>query len=533
MSVLTGLYQLWIKRRYLSQLYVTIDADRAKRSWVRGNRHPRAVILFNGTDFTPGPLPAGLQATLNHLALPLHRSGDRLKLLCVADMHLGRVPARLHEDLVDRVAELGPSAAWRRAVELALDERVDGVLLAGDLVDGGNDFFEAFAHLRDGVRRLTEHGVQVVAVAGNHDPEVLARLVQVVPEVRLLGAGGAWECFDLRSASGARVRVVGWSFPRRLVEERPLAGGELVAALVEAAGSGPQPLTTLGLLHADRDVSGSRYAPVSSAELAAAPVDAWLLGHVHAPDAHLLEAQTDPSGLRGPGYRGGYLGSLCSNDPGEPGARGAWLLEVSPDGSLDLQHRCLTPLRWEYLELDVTELATPEDVEPALVRLLEELSQSLLDEGSNPLAVGCRVALTGRTPFRAELERLLANGPSGTRISHELVGVHFFVDEVRVQALPVVDLEELARRDDPVGLLAARIVALRQPGSALRERLVAAAIPKMGDLNKRSDYGGGALPVPEEDEVVDLLEDAALKALDALLAQVPPADGARGSGGAA
>src|SRR5690554_5016954 len=100
-------------------------------------------------------------------------------------MHLGRVPARLHEDLVDRVAELGPSAAWRRAVELALDERVDGVLLAGDLVDGGNDFFEAFAHLRDGVRRLTEHGVQVVAVAGNHDPEGLARLVQVVPEVRL------------------------------------------------------------------------------------------------------------------------------------------------------------------------------------------------------------------------------------------------------------------------------------------------------------------------------------------------------------
>ena len=55
----------------------------------------------------------------------------------------------------------------------------------------------------------------------------------------------------------------------------------------------------------------------------------------------------------------------------------------------------------------------------------------------------------------------------------------------------------------------------------------------MGDLNKRSDYGGGALPVPEEDEPAALLEDAALKALDALPAQVPPADGARGSGGAA
>src|SRR5690554_5534311 len=183
-------------------------------------------------------------------------------------MHLGRVPARLHGDLVDRVRELGPSAAWRRAVDLALAEGVDALLLAGDLVDGGNDFFEAFSHLRDGVRRLTEEGVQVVAVAGNHDPEVLARLVQVVPEVRLLGAGGRWECHDLVGSGGETVRVVGWSFPRRWVDASPLAGSDLATALEAAeeaaagavtgaaagAVAGAQPLATLGLLHADRDV---------------------------------------------------------------------------------------------------------------------------------------------------------------------------------------------------------------------------------------------------------------------------------------
>ncbi len=76
-------------------------------------------------------------------------------------------------------------------------------------------------------------------------------------------------------------------------------------------------------------------------------------------------------------------------------------------------------------------------------------------------------------------------------------------------------------------------MALRQPGSELRERLVAAAAPKMADLNQKSDFGGGALPAPEEDEVVALLETAALKALDALLAQMAPAAAAGGVGGAA
>src|SRR5690554_6851677 len=176
-------------------------------------------------------------------------------------------------------------------------------------------FFEAFSHLRDGVRRLTEEGVQVVAVAGNHDPEVLARLVQVVPEVRLLGAGGTWECHDLVGSGGETVRVVGWSFPRRRVDASPLAGSDLATALEAAeeaaagaaagAVAGAQPLATLGLLHADRDVSGSRYAPVTSAQLAAAPVDAWLLGHVHVPDPCGEELHGDTRG-----YRGGYLGSI-------------------------------------------------------------------------------------------------------------------------------------------------------------------------------------------------------------------------------
>lgn len=442
-----------------------------------------------------------------------------MRLLCVADVHLGRVPARLHEDLADRASELGAAAAWRRTVELALEERVAAVLLAGDLVDGGNDFFEAFAHLRDGVSRLTAAGIKVVAVAGNHDPEVLARLVKVVPDVTLLGADGAWQAWRLHDPEDESrfVRLVGWSFPERWVDGSPLADDGLAAAL-EASASGPPPLATIGLLHADRDQADSRYAPVTSAQLAAAPVDAWLLGHVHAP-------VFGEGGARG--YVGGYLGSLTANDPGEPGPRGAWLLEVGPGGELRFEHVSLAPLRWERLELDVTGWDSPAEVQTQLIESLEVLGQSLMEQGANPVAVGCRVALVGRTPHRSGLERVLADAQPGAQLI-PVAGTQFFLDTVSLEALPELDLEALSEQDDPVGLLAARLVALRTPGSELRSRLVGAAAARMAELNEKSDHGGGAFAPPGEAEVAALLEEAALRALDALLAQ---AAGAEAGGG--
>lgn len=423
-----------------------------------------------------------------------------MKLLCVADVHLGRSPARLHPDLATRAAHLGPAAAWRRAVDVALDERVNAVLLAGDLVDGGNDFFEAFSDLRQGVARLAEAGIEVVAVSGNHDVEVLPRLVAAVPQVRLLGAGGRWQAYDLE-ADGAAVRVVGWSFPSRWVDRSPLAAGGL-KELVEGQD------VVIGLLHADRDHSLSRYAPVGSAELADVPVRAWLLGHVHAPDlAHRAGTQLS-----------GYLGSLTSNDPGEAGARGAWLLEVGPAGAIAARHVPLAPLRWERVEVDVTALGAPDELPNLIVSSLARLDERLVAQGANPVAVGCRLVLTGRTSLRAGIEQQLADA-APTRRTIEIGNITYFVDRVRVEALPALDLRELARGEDPVGLLAARIVALRQPGSALRERLLAEARPRLDAVRGHRAFSGLEAPALEENEVVELLEEAALRALDALLQQ--------------
>jgi exonuclease SbcD len=85
-----------------------------------------------------------------------------MRILHTSDWHLGRSfgPVSLHDD---------QAAFLDWMVELVVAEGVDLVVVAGDLYDRAVPPTESVALLRDALDRLVGHGVQVVAVAGNHD----------------------------------------------------------------------------------------------------------------------------------------------------------------------------------------------------------------------------------------------------------------------------------------------------------------------------------------------------------------------------
>ena len=424
-----------------------------------------------------------------------------MKLLCVGDIHLGRRPARLPAGLLDELkpSEVGPAAAWRLAVDFALRDEVDAVLLAGDVVEQEDDFYEAYGDLRRGVDRLADAGIPVLAVSGNHDVQVLPRLAGAVPGFRLLGRGGVWQAAGVTGRDGRRVQVLGWSFPERRVSTSPLAAHDLPPL---DPASGP----VVGLLHCDRDATGSPYAPVRSAELADAPVDAWLLGHVHKPDA-----LAPPRPI-------GYLGSLTGLDPGETGARGPWLLDC---GGPDLvpRHLPLAPLRWEEVEVALDGLESAENVHDLAVSALDALHERLVAERHRPRAVGCRLRFTGRTAHRRAVERSLA-AADPLRFPQPRGDVLYFVHDWRVDAAPTLDLEELARGADPPALLARKILLLRDPaGGAERQALLAGARRRLESLAGRPAFAAHGLASPAEVEAAELLERAALAALAELLDQ--------------
>ena len=86
------------------------------------------------------------------------------KLLFVGDIHLGKLPSGLPDRLVADTGvhqDLGPVGAWRRTVDQAVEQGVDAVVLAGDVVHAENARFEAFGPLVAGVEKLNRHGIQV------------------------------------------------------------------------------------------------------------------------------------------------------------------------------------------------------------------------------------------------------------------------------------------------------------------------------------------------------------------------------------
>ncbi|GAB4244270.1 MAG: DNA repair exonuclease [Acidobacteriota bacterium] len=419
-----------------------------------------------------------------------------MKLLAVGDLHLGRRPSRLPESLADRSAELGPAGAWERIVEAAVRERIDLLALAGDVVEHEGDFFEAYRVLRRGLERLAAERITLVAVAGNHDVRVLPRLARELPQLNLLGSQGEWEARTFQAA-GEAVTLWGRSFVSRLARENPLPGFR------PALGPG----LNLGLLHCDRDQTASDYVPVRTQDLEQAGLDGWLLGHVHRPDS--LAA---PRPL-------GYLGSVTALDPGEPGDRGPWLLEIAGGRCVRIEQWVLAPLRWELLELDLTGLERPDEAEHLLLERLRRLEDRLQATHARPEAVGLRVNLCGRTRWGRKVKNLLEGGDlrEGLMLSG---GSLFFLDRVTVLTHPELALDELARRTDPPGLLARRLLLLEGRGDeeqrrALLDRFRRRLRKRVGE-RKWSAFSD--IPASDE-ELAESLREAGSLLLDRLLAQ--------------
>lgn len=421
-----------------------------------------------------------------------------MRLLCVGDIHLGRQPGRLPPELSAEldVSGLSPAGAWHRTVETAVKLQVDAVILTGDVVDRNDDFFEAYADLQRGTATLAEHRIAVIGVSGNHDVLVLPRLAEALPEFRLLGQGGQWEVHTLEDTAGVRVNLLGWSFPQEAVTHSPLRQS------LPPASDG----LTIGLLHCDRDQHASRYAPVTSAELAAAPVDAWLLGHIHKPDSLAGDRPM------------GYLGSLTALDPGEPGAHGPWLLDYTPEGGLVIEHLPLAPLRWETVDVPLDGMDAPEDVHRRITDALDELHADISAASHHPDAVGCRVRLVGRTPYRQAVTRVLErDNPMGLTLHRG--GIAYFVERWRNEALPAIDLTALAAGNDPVALLARKILALQNPESPQRRDIVEALRERLRPIAEHGAFRPLEVAPPDDDEAAALGLQAALRALDTLLAQ--------------
>jgi DNA repair protein SbcD/Mre11 len=309
----------------------------------------------------PGKRSTGLQAEawVNSIMRFIH----------AADIHLGRQFSGLNRsspDLGKLFLQAGYSA-WDRIVGWALHLKVDFITLGGDIFDASNPAVRPRVAFRDGVERLREAGIPAYAVLGNHDPfRTFPDSLRSLPGLFLFGP----EPETKELTQGAVLHGV--SFENSAVRDN------LARRISRVAGSD----LAIGLLHTN--VSGNSdhgdYAPCSLDDLRAAGMDVWCLGHVHLPSVLLHE----PLIL--------YSGSAQGAHVKEIGPRGCHLVSIEDNGIVESEFLPTAAVRWETLNLDVTDCACPEDLLDAADLACSEFVSELTELD----AVVARISLRGK-----------------------------------------------------------------------------------------------------------------------------------------
>lgn len=429
----------------------------------------------------------------------------KVRILATADIHIGRRPSRLAG--AETAARYSCAQMWLNIVDRAIELDVDLVALAGDVVDHENRFFEATGPLEDGLVRLAEAGIPTYAVGGNHDFDVLPKIVDTVGSewLHLLGRNGRWEETVVEQDGQPILRIHGWSFPTATVASSPLDDYRLKAN---------DSLPTLGLLHADLDARHSDYAPVLRDELLDTKVSAWVLGHVHRP-------RWEPP-RTGPGLL--YTGSPQAMDPGETGPHGPWLVELHGPRRVGARQLPMSRVRYENVDVDLANLADRDEVESYLATSVGRYLSDLSAETDEPIEqLSLRMTLCGRTPLSSQLEVLTR--PMVEQFERRYRGITARIDKIANETLPVVNLEDLAEKHDPTGVLARTLLAL-QSGEDPRETadLIRKAQAEMLEVHNAPAYGALRIDSPPDGEMVrrTLIRQGRLL-LDTLLAQRAPA----------
>ena len=282
-----------------------------------------------------------------------------LRLLHTADVHLG---AR-HADLGDRAATQRERqfAAFVATVDLALAEKVDLVLIAGDLFDSNTQPRRSVERAAAQIKRLVDARIRVVIAPGTHDVYDKASIYRAFDMPALAGAVGS----DLVTVldpdhhdvhlGALDVVVHGRCFATKRAPESPLA--RLDASTDDRAS------WHVGLLHAALAIEGRTDGDdvvIRTEEIEASHLDYLALGHWHS---------TSKGKAGGTTYA--YAGAP------EPVAldqdRAGFVLLVTLDGAgaakkVAIEERKVGRTTFERLQLDAATVGT----QPALVATLAE-----------------------------------------------------------------------------------------------------------------------------------------------------------------
>ena len=356
-----------------------------------------------------------------------------------ADLHLGAPLRSLGEGLtVEAKAELLKlvDKAFDNLVDKTIEYNAEFIVLAGDIYDEAENDARAQLRFFRGLKRLIDAGIGVYIAHGNHDPLLdpsKRNEVAKLPDGVQRFEPGPVQTFIHQLRNGGHVTVAGVSFAQR-DESDNLA---LKFGTIDKGSS----QAIIGVLHTNVGATAGQangvhanYAPCKESDLRDSPVDYWALGHVHKRSVNPMSENRYWA----------YPGNLQGRDAGEPGAKGALVVEILANGVGEPQFFSCDEVRFEKYILNCSII---NDV-PGIAAVLED---SLI-ASDRPLPVVCRLVLTGSSHAHAAITS--TESQDILELMQDMCGDLLnggYIEKIEKRTSPPVDVAQLRNEDGLVG----------------------------------------------------------------------------------
>ena len=354
------------------------------------------------------------------------RAQTRFKFIHAADVHLDSPLRGLERYEGAPVDELRRASrdAFDAMVALAIEEEVAFVIIAGDLYDGKWRDYNTGLYLVGQLAKLREAGIDAYILAGNHDAESqITQHLSLPQNTSRFGSKGP-QTFSIEDLG---VDLHGQSYAHR----------DVSLDLSEAYPDPTPGRFNIGVLHTALNgrEGHAPYAPCSLEALKNKGYNYWALGHVHKREV----LSEDPWIV--------FPGNLQGRHIKETGAKGCSLVTVEDHRVVDISHEIVDVLRWADCHIDISQCSTESDIITMVGRHLE--TEVAMAEGR---LVAARVRLTGVSQLHSALASDWERWVGEVRAKGVDLG-QVWIEQVRLESRPQMDVAKIAARDDALGSL--------------------------------------------------------------------------------
>lgn len=305
--------------------------------------------------------------------------------------------------------------SFERIVDLALKEKVDLVLIAGDTFDSNQPSPHSQLFFAKQIKRLTDAEIQVVMIFGNHDhTKVDDLLITPSPYFKLLGPDEKVESVSYETKSGFKYDVVGFSYLNNHIAH------DVIPDFPEKSNN-----YTFGIMHAQQKTDHQDvYAPFALSEVTDLNYDYFAFGHIH--QRRVLSDQ--PWVV--------YPGNIQGRHINETALKGCYLGEIDEKTrQTTISFKRTSPIVWEKVTL---KLAGPVSKKTLHEKILATLK-------SNDFTTYFSLTIENAQYLTEEERELIQDSSYWQGISLELSQNSQLVDvRFKTQSLPSLSVEDQA-----------------------------------------------------------------------------------------